>query len=177
MQITYSCQIRNMSERENNPQKNYRRHWIKCENIISNMQMQIANNLGFSRCSIFLHVIVIIFQERILMRSGKYRVFICLKYQYLVFKIISKDQRRQITNSGYTKVLEMKFEVPQKSERRYVTSYEVIGYKMKSDKLVLEEYVQTGRKISSSVDVLSSYVSIICNRVKQIRYVWIEFFF
>jgi len=47
-----------------------------------------------------------------------------------------------------------------------VTSYEVIGYKMKSDKLVLEEYVQTGRKISSSVDVLSSYVSIICNRVK-----------
>jgi len=41
-----------------------------------------------------------------------------------------------------------------------MTSYKVIGYEMKPDKFVLEEYVQTKRKISSSVDVLSSYVSI-----------------
>jgi len=39
-------------------------------NIIYDIQILIPNDLGFSRCAVPLHVIIVIFRKRILMRSG-----------------------------------------------------------------------------------------------------------
>lgn len=52
------CQIKNMLRRGNKLQKNYKRHQMRHENII---YIQIVDNLGFSRYTVSLHAIVVIF--------------------------------------------------------------------------------------------------------------------
>ena len=54
-----------MSERGNHLQENYRRHWIKCGNIIHDLWMWIPDDLGFSRCAMPLYVIVVIFRKNV----------------------------------------------------------------------------------------------------------------
>ena len=39
--------------------------------------------------------------------------------------------------------------------RSLIISYRVISHEIEPDRSVLEDYIQTGRKISSSVDILS----------------------
>ena len=50
-----------MSRRGNNLQKIYRRCWMKCGNIIYDIQMQIVDDLGFSKYTVPLCITVIIF--------------------------------------------------------------------------------------------------------------------
>jgi len=42
------------------------------ENIIQHVQMQILDDLGFSRCAVPLHVLAVIFRKRILTESRTY---------------------------------------------------------------------------------------------------------
>jgi len=68
--MPYNCQIRNIPGRENHLQENYKRHWMKCGNIIHDLWMWIPDNLGFSRCAVPLYVVVVIFRKRMFIGSG-----------------------------------------------------------------------------------------------------------